>query len=368
MENKMDENLLLDAIERYKNGEMTAQEKTVFEEMRKNNPDVDQVAVEHTFFLNELERLGKRKSYKNTLREVESNLVNEGFIAKKQSKGTVKIAYLWNRYKKTVAVAACIAAIVSISTATIVSTYSDKKQSIGLTPLVADKINKLENKVDQIEYKLDNAAVGITPKPKFAANFRATGFLIDGRGFIATNAHVINNARNLIVENKRGDQFIAIPVYVNKSTDLAILKVTDTSFKKINMPYSIPRASAELGEQIFTLGYPKEEVVYGEGYLSAKSGYSGDTTSYQISISVNPGNSGGPVINRNGEVIGIISGKETNADGVVFAIKSKSIYKALEEIKTSESIKLPTVATIKGLERVQQIKKIEDCVFMVKGN
>ncbi len=45
-----------------------------------------------------------------------------------------------------------------------------------------------------------------------------------------------------------------------------------------------------------------------------------------------------------------------------------SLKKALEEIKTSESIKLPTVATIKGLERVQQIKKIEDCVFMVKGN
>ncbi len=253
----MDENLLLDAIERYKNGEMTPEEQTFFEEMRKNNPDIDQVAVEHTFFLNELEKLGKRKSYKHTLNEVENTLVNEGFIAKKQSKGTAKIAYLWNRYRRTVAVAACIAALVSISTASIVSMYSGKKQSIGLTPLVADKINKLENKVDQIEDKLDNAAVAIPLKPKFAANFRATGFLIDGSGFIATNAHVINNARNLIVENKRGDQFIAIPVYVNKSTDLAILKVIDTSFKKIMMPYSIPKASAELGEQIFTLGYHK---------------------------------------------------------------------------------------------------------------
>lgn len=364
----MDENLLLDAIERYKKGEMTPEERTFLEEMRKKNADIDQVAVEHTFFINQLEKLGNRKSYKHTLNEVENTLVNEGFIAKKQSKGSAKIVHLWNRYRRTVAVAACIAALVSISTASIVSMYSGKKHALGLTPLVADKINKLENKVDQIEDKLDNAAVTIPLKPKFAANFRATGFLIDGSGFIATNAHVINNARNLIVENKRGDQFIAIPVYVNKSTDLAILKVTDTSFKKIVMPYSIPRASAELGEQIFTLGYPKEEVVYGEGYLSAKSGYSGDTTSYQISISVNPGNSGGPVINKYGEVIGIISGKETNADGVVFAIKSKSIYKALEEIKTTESIKLPTVATIKGLDRVHQIKKIEDCVFMVKGN
>ena len=365
----MDDTLLLDAIERYKRGEMTAQERTFFEEMRKNNPDIDQMAVEHTFFLNELERLGDRKAYKHTLDEVENTLVNEGIIAKKQLKGKAKVIYLWNRYRRTITVAACIAAIVSISTATIVSMYSEKKQDIELTPLVNRKINELNGKINDIQNQIDSATAATPAKPKFAAQFSATGFLIDGSGFIATNAHVINNAKNLVVENKKGDQFIAIPVYVNKKTDLAILKVTDTSFKKINvLPYSIPRASSELGTHIFTLGYPREVVVYGEGYLSAQSGFSGDTTAYQISISVNPGNSGGPVINRNGEVIGIISSKETNADGVVFAIKSKNIYKALEEIKTSESIKLPSVTTIKGLDRVHQIKKIEDCVFMVKGN
>ncbi len=365
----MDDILLLDAIERYKKGEMTPQERTFFEEMRKNNPDIDQMAVEHTFFLNELERLGERKSYRQTLDEVENTLVNEGVIAKKQLKGKSKIVYLWNRYRRTIAVAASIAGIVSILTVAIASLYSGQKEVAAITPLVAHKLNQIENKVNKIEDQLNKTAATIPAKPKFEEKFRATGFLIDGSGFLVTNAHVINNAKNLVVENKKGDQFIAIPVYVNKSTDLAILKVSDTSFKKINaLPYSIPRASAELGEHIFTLGYPKEEVVYGEGYLSAKSGYSGDTTSYQISISVNPGNSGGPVFNKNGEVIGIISSKETNADGVVFAIKSKNIYKALEEIKKSESIKLPSVATIKGIDRVHQIKKIEDCVFMVKGN
>ena len=365
----MDDILLLDAIERYKNGEMTSQEKKFFEEMRKNNPEIDQMAVEHTFFLNELDRLGGRKSIKHTLDEVENTLANEGIIARKQLKGKAKVVYLWNRYRRTIAVAACIALIVSISSATIVSMYSEHKQATGLTPLVADKINDIRDEVREIKDKLDSATAITPAKPKFAANFRATGFLIDGSGFIATNAHVINKARNLIVENKKGDQFIAIPVYVNKSTDLAILKVTDTSFRKINaLPYSIPRTAAELGEEIFTLGYPREVVVYGKGYISANSGFSGDTTAYQISISVNPGNSGGPIINKNGEVIGIISSKETNADGVVFAIKSKNIYNALEEIKTSESIKLPSVATIKALDRVHQVKKIEDCVFMVKGN
>lgn len=364
----MDDTLLLDAIERYKNGEMTTEERTFFEELRKKNHEIDQLAVEHTLFLNELERLGNRKSFKHTLDEVENTLVNEGTIAKKQLKVKSRVVYLWNRYRRTIAVAACIAAIVSISTATMVSMFSEKKQTTDLTPLVAE-IKNLGAQVDTIKDKIDSASAATPVMPKFAAYFRATGFLIDGTGYIATNAHVINKSKNLVVENKKGVQFIAIPVYVNKSTDLAILKITDTSFRKINtLPYSIPRASGELGTHIFTLGYPRDEVVYGEGYLSALSGFSGDTTSYQISISVNPGNSGGPVINKNGEVIAIISSKETNADGVVFAIKSKNIYKALDEIKTNESIKLPTVTTIKGMDRENQIKKIEDCVFMVKGN
>jgi S1-C subfamily serine protease len=365
----MEDTLLLDAIERYKKGEMTAQERTFFEEMRKNNPEIDQLAVEHTFFLNELERLGSRKAFSHTLDEVENTLVNEGFIAKKQLKGKAKVIYLWNRYRRTITVAACIAVIVSVSTATIVSMYSEKKKDEILTPLVNRKINELNGKINHIQNQINNATATITPKPKFTANFTATGFLIDGRGYLATNAHVINNAKNLIVENKTGDQFTAIPIYVNKNTDLAILKVTDTSFKKINaLPYSFRKSSAALGMPIFTLGYPREEIVYGEGYLSAKSGYSGDTTSYQISISVNPGNSGCPVINKSGEVIAIITSKEKNADGVVFAIRSKNIYKALEEIRSDVSIKLPSASSIKGMDRENQIKKIEDCVFMVKGN
>ena len=363
----MDDLLLLDAIERYRKGEMTTQEKTFFEELRKNNPDIDQMVVEHSFFLQELDNLGDIRAYKHTLAEVENDLANEGVISKKQLKGKARVIYMWNRYRRTIAVAASIAGIVSIATAGLVSLYSDNKKDTNIMILSA-QLQKTRQDVDKLKQAATLIPI-VPPKIKFPALFRATGFLIDGAGYVATNAHVINNANNLVIENKKGEQFAAIPVYVNKLTDLAVLKVTDTSFRKFAvLPYSIPKSSAELGEQIFTLGYPREEVVYGEGYLSAKSGYSGDTTSYQISISVNPGNSGGPVLNKNGEVIGIISSKETNADGVVFAIKSKNIYNALEEIKDDENIKLPTRGTVKGLDRVHQVQKIEDCVFMVKGN
>ncbi|MEO8819788.1 MAG: serine protease [Ginsengibacter sp.] len=366
----MDENLLFDAIERYRNGQMDEKEKLFFEELKKNSPEIDEVAAEHSFFLSELERMSDQKKLRHNLNEVENKLVNEGVISGSKGKGKAKVVYLWNRYRRTIAVAAAIACIVSLSTATFISKYSESKKVAVITPLVDHKLNQFENKLNQIEHKL-NDATAAPSKPKFEANFRATGFLVDGRGYLITNAHVVDNAKNLIVENKKGEQFVAEIIYSNSVTDIAILKIIDSSFNKVNdLPYTFTKTGAELAEPIFTLGYPREEVVYGEGYLSAQSGYYGDTTSYQISISANPGNSGGPVIDQNGEVIGIISSKETNADGVVFAIKSKNIYSALKEIKQEKdiSIKTPTVNTLKGLNRVKQIKKLEDFIYKVKGN
>jgi S1-C subfamily serine protease len=366
----MDDTLLLDAIERYRKGEMSPQEITFLEELRKNNPDIDQLAAEHNFFLGELEKMSDIKAYKHNLNEVENKLTNEGIISRREAKGKAKIIYLWNKYRRVVAVAACIAGIVSISTATIVSIYSVRKKTDTITPLVDTKLKRFEGQLTKIETQLNDASAQIKnqAKPKFEANFRATAFLLDGNGFLITNAHVVDNARNIIVENKKGEEFFAKAIYADKITDLAILKILDTSFKKIpDLPYTFPKSLAELGEHIFTLGYPREEVVYGEGYLSAKSGLDGDTTAYQITISVNPGNSGGPVVNKNGEIIGIISSKETNADGVVFAIKTKSIYDVLKQ-SGNDSIKLPVINSLKSLDREQKIQKLEDFVYMIKGN
>ena len=138
------------------------------------------------------------------------------------------------------------------------------------------------------------------------------------------------------------------------------------------MPYSIKKGNSDLGEQFFTLGFPRNEIVYGEGYLSAKSGNDGDSTAYQLTVSANPGNSGGPIINHNGEIIGIITAKDSKADGVVYAAKSKNIFTLVEKLKKMDDkykdVKTPTNNGLKGLDRVQQAKKMEEFVFMVVGN
>lgn len=124
----MDDTLLLDAIERYRNGEMSPNEITFFEELRKNNPEIDQLVVEHTAFLNQLEKHGEIAAFRQQLHEAENKLTREGVISADKTKGKSAVVYLWTRYKKIVGVAAAIAGFVSLSTATFVSKYSSEKK------------------------------------------------------------------------------------------------------------------------------------------------------------------------------------------------------------------------------------------------
>ena len=216
----MEDNLLFEAIERYNRGEMSPEEKTFFEELRKNNPAIDQMVVEHSYFLEKIESVGERRSFKKILSEVERKLEGEGVITRK---GNAKVIYLWNRYKRIIAVAASVAIFFSIFTATLISIYTGDTKVSKLTPLVDNKISKLEVKVNQLQTQINNAAAKTPVKPPFIANFRATGFLIDGNGYIITNAHVVNNANNLIVENSNGDQYSATPLYADKISDLVCI-------------------------------------------------------------------------------------------------------------------------------------------------
>jgi serine protease Do len=374
----MEDTLLMDAAERFAKGEMSNEEKIYFEELRKNNPELDQAVVEQLFFLNQLDNYSSTKSFKASLAAVESKLINENFICRttvsetSSSKG--RLVSMWHRYKKDIAVAASIAGIVSIFMATAVSSVNNNKGDI--TKLV-NEVKDYKNQTKKIETEVNKLKSGSKQLPvttSIDARFSATGFMIDATGnYIVTNAHVVKEAKNhLVVENIKGEQFIAKQVYVNAEQDLAIIKIVDSNFKKLpTPPYTIRKTGAELGEQIFMMGYPKPEIVYEEGYVSAKNGYKMDTVYCQISTSANEGNSGSPVITKNGELIGIITSKETKAVGVVFAIKSANIHRAVNEIKKQkedEKIKITSAPSLNGLNRVDQIKKMEGYVFMIKGN
>ncbi len=363
----MEEITMLDSIERYIKGEMLPEERVFFEQLRKSNPSVDQMVVEHTIFLNQMNKFGETKNFRSSLNDIHNELFEAGDIKEDQE---AKIIRIWRRYKRVVAVAASIAGITALAISGLVSYVSPKVSNQQLIYL-SRKIEKQDKTIKDLSTKINTNLNEISRIPgDKQIKSGGTGFLIDVKGYLVTNAHVVNHAAGVVVQNNKGQEFKAIIVHLDAASDIALLKIDDDDFKTYSsLPYGISKVSADLGEQIFTLGYPRDEIVYGEGYMSAKTGFEGDTLACQIAVAANPGNSGGPVLNKNGEVIGILSTRQMLAQGVVFAIKSKNIFKTIEEVKTDSSfagLKIPTSSSLKGMDRVQQIRKIEDCIFIVK--
>lgn len=366
----MDDIKILDAVERYIRGEMNPDERLHFENLRKTNTEIDQLVVEHTLFLQQMNRFGEWKKFRTSLNEVHTDLAQQGKIDSSKLKGKAKVVYLWKRYRRVAAIAAVIAGVTTIGLTTLFNTFSPNADNARLTELSRDmqNIKKIQNvqgnEVKSLKNKITTTAI------PFKAG--GSGFMIDGKGFLITNAHIIRNSKNIVVINNKGDQFSAILVKIYADKDIAILKINDESFKPLNsLPYGIRKSSTDVAEPIYTLGYPRNQIVYSEGYLSARTGFNDDTLSCQLGIAVNRGNSGGPVFNHDGEVIGVISTKEMEAEGVAFAIQSKYIFDAIADLKKDtnyQSLRIPVKSFVRGMDKKQQVKKIQDYVFMVKGD
>lgn len=364
---------ILEAVERYISGQMSPDERVYFEQLRKSNPEIDQMVVEHTFFLQQMNRFDEVRKIKNVLSDTHIHLAEKGLIKSPKLKGRAKVAYLYNRYKRVAAIAASIAGITALTISALVWSLSPAKPTNEYKILkrelenIKDHNRQQDNVIKQIS---TNKTQPVVETPIYDYKTGGTGFLIDTKGYIVTNAHIVEKAQHIAVQNSNGQDLNVKLVYLDEVKDLAILKVDDSKFKSpSSIPYSIKNSSGEIADPIYTLGFPRNDIVYGEGYLAAKTGYRGDTLSCQISIAANPGNSGSPVLNKNGEVIGILTGKQSTAEGAAFAIRSKYIYQALSELQKTDSlknIKLPSGSSLKGRDRAQQVKAITDYVFMVK--
>jgi serine protease Do len=363
----MDQVILMEAAERYLRGEMSPLEAEAFEALRRDNPDYDQWVVEHHILLDRMDTYAERKRFKSNLHDIHQTLQENGGLRMLEPETRGRLVELWSRYRRVVGVAASIGGVTALLISGLTSVFSPKA--------AIREVEELRRKVSSLEKQSSSQSAEINAvrkkiEPGTAVSFGGTGFLIDPSGYLVTSAHVLTDATGVILQNNAGHEYHARILVSDRSRDLAILKIEDEDFSpRASLPYGISRTGIELAEPVFTMGYPKDEVVYGEGYLSASSGLEGDTLSYQISISANPGNSGGPVINRKGEVIGILNARQVRAEGVVFAIRSRNIHKLVEEMKANDierELKLSTSSQLKGLDRVEQVRRIQDCIYMVK--
>ncbi|MCK4758948.1 MAG: trypsin-like peptidase domain-containing protein, partial [Candidatus Aminicenantes bacterium] len=147
---------------------------------------------------------------------------------------------------------------------------------------------------------------------EYRAEVRGTGFFISSDGYILTNNHLVENAEKIIIHSLNDEEFKAELVGSDPPTDLALLKVA-----KKNLPFAELGDSARLkvGEWVLAIGNPLGfEHTVSAGIVSAKGRQliqSSNAPSYQDFIqtdaAINRGNSGGPLVNMRGEVIGITS-------------------------------------------------------------
>lgn len=349
----------LELADRYLNGQMSPKEREEFELLCNQDQELNALHLSHAEFVQTMKRHDARAEFKNQLATTIQEQPSAPIIVR-----------MWKKLKINAVAAAAVAVLSSLATLYSTGYFSTLRRTNSDYSALKREINNVKRNVNAH----NNAIRNINNKentPKDPLQFGATGFMLTKDGYAVTNYHVVSGADSIHLQNSKGNSFKASVIFTDPEKDLAILHISDSSFaaQAPNIPYTFKKQNMDLGEGIYTIGYPRDEAVYGEGYLSSSTGYSGDTTAYQISVPVNPGNSGGPVLDKNGNIIGIISGKQKGIDGAAFAIKTKALIETLNRIP-EESLKgnivLNNKNSLSNLPRTEQIKKLQDYIYMVK--
>lgn len=201
-----------------------------------------------------------------------------------------------------------------------------------------------------------------------------SGFFISPQGFIATNSHVFRGASEIVVfhQNK---SYIAKVISNFPDADIAILKI-DLDFEAPFLPIA-SSDSCRLGDDVFTIGFPNPKIQgvspkYSKGHISGLMGLHDDDFKFQISLPVQPGNSGGALANSKGEAVGIVTSKldrmrmvELTGDfpeNVNYAVKSNKLLAAAE---LTRDLVLPSPSQ-NPADRV--IESVRDATVLVRAN
>ena len=204
------------------------------------------------------------------------------------------------------------------------------------------------------------------------SEWTGTGFAI-GNGYIITNNHVAGEAKTISVKGVKGDMntgYAAEVVATDKVNDIAILRISDSQFSGFGtIPYAVQQRMADVGEDVFVLGYPLTQALGNEikltnGIISSRTGYQGNVSTYQMSAPVQPGNSGGPMFDNKGNVIGIVVAGVPGAENVGYAIKTSYLNILIES--AGLNIKLPSNNTISTLSLAEKVKRVKNFVFYIE--
>jgi S1-C subfamily serine protease len=195
----------------------------------------------------------------------------------------------------------------------------------------------------------DSATTGNLPR------FTGTGFFVTDDGYLLTCCHVVQDAARIAVRTKAGT-FAATLVKADKANDVALLKV-DGKFPALPIA---PSRGVKLGAPVFTIGFPTVELrgfspKLAKGEIIGLNGMQDDPREFQTSVTVKPGNAGGPLVNNCGNVVGIVEAQladvaapditATLPQNANYAMKSSVLNVLLESVpEVSARLKEPNSA------------------------
>ena len=199
----------------------------------------------------------------------------------------------------------------------------------------------------QIERALslaENYSKGIfdeTPKKESALK-TGSGFAITANGYIVTNCHVVEDSSKITLV-REGLEYPATIVAVDESNDIAILKISSST---IPLPLITSRKT-KIGNAVYSMGFPNVQLQglspkFTSGLISSLTGLRDDPKHFQISVPIQPGNSGGALVDNRGNAIGVVTAKlsqkaainttGTIAENVNYALKSSYVLILLESL------------------------------------
>ena len=216
--------------------------------------------------------------------------------------------------------------------------WSPRKRGVQVTEasiIIAGASALQERKVQEVTANARGAVVRIVTDL-----VSGSAFIFDSGGFLLTNNHVISDATAIDVFLDDGTQFTATVQGRDLIRDLAVLKIDANNLPTLEIG-DLSRLS--LGQQVVVLGYPlgSENITVTSGFVSAEQFDSGRNIRWvQTDSAVNPGNSGGPLLNLQGQVAGVVAAKFVGVaiEGVGFAISSNTAQTYLDRLKAGEVI------------------------------
>jgi len=161
-------------------------------------------------------------------------------------------------------------------------------------------------------------------------------------GYVVTNNHVVSKGSSVLLINAQGREIPAWVVLLDEAADIVLLEVKDLSALPPALP--LAQSDARLGASVFTIGFPRVDLMgstpkISVGVISGENGLRDDPESYQTTVPIQPGNSGGPLLNMKGEVVGLVRSMlgirdETNGSLQILqntscALKVKGIHELL---------------------------------------